>query len=486
MIDRAALNEPHDKLTITFIVTKDCNFRCKYCYMVHKRNDGRMSFEVAKAAADYFLENREHVRQDNVIWEFIGGEPLLEIDLVEKIIDYTRIRAWQLDHPWFENAMYSFSTNGTLYDHPKFQRLLAQYPGRLDVGLTLDGPAHVHDRERIFPDGSGTHAHVIRNLERWMKNTPTPATKVTISHDTLPTLAESILYLFSVGMVQVNANVVFEDVWEEGDDDILEEQLDLLGDTMIEQDLWREHACSFFSRVLGAPLPPQMDQNWCGAGKYMIAVDAEGKFYPCVRFVDHSLVKQEPIVIGDTKNGIDLDELKPFYELSRSGQSNQECMECEVASGCAWCQGFNYDDSGDINHRATYICKMHKARARANKRFWDKIDAITGGSPMETKASCEVNPNETPCGRVSAEERDEIKALFERKMGLAEVFQALAKMEPEARDQMYDKAVSDMGETSRKFHTWWERTAKKHNWEAVAGGSWRIDFDSCEVFLVRP
>jgi uncharacterized protein len=447
-----------------------------------------MSWETAKETIDYLMEHREEFPQTEIIWEFIGGEPLLEVALIEKIIDYTRVRAWQLDHPWFENAMYSFSTNGSLFHDPRFQALLKQYGNRLDVGLTLDGPEHVHNLERVYPDGSGTHAAVIKNLEAWKAFVPNPTTKVTFAHDTIPFVAESILYLFSVGIRIVNANVVFEDVWEEGDDALFEEQLNILGDAILDKELWREHEVSLFSRLVGHPVNKQTDNNWCGAGRYMMAVDAQGTFYPCVRFTDYSLAKQEPLIIGNNKEGVIPEKMAPFYELSRSSQSTQECMDCEVASGCAWCQGFNYDDSGDLFHRATHICEMHKARVRANQRFWKKLDAIleAEGAPME-KVSCDsCEPTETPCGKVSGDERDEIRGLFQRKLGLQELFQALAKMEPHVRDLMYDKALADMGDTSQKFQAWWENTAKKHNWKSINGGSWRIDFDTCEVFLVHP
>ena len=56
-------------------------------------------------------------------------------------------------------------------------------------------------------------------------------------------------------------------------------------------------------------------------------------------------------------------------------QSKQECIDCEVASGCAWCQGENYDaaDTHTVYQRATAICKMHKARVRANNYYWNKL-----------------------------------------------------------------------------------------------------------------
>ena len=56
-------------------------------------------------------------------------------------------------------------------------------------------------------------------------------------------------------------------------------------------------------------------------------------------------------------------------------QSKQECIDCEVASGCAWCQGENYDaaETPTVYQRSTAICKMHKARVRANNYYWNKL-----------------------------------------------------------------------------------------------------------------
>ena len=374
-----------EQLTLTFVVTKECNFRCRYCYMVHKNNKSRMAFEIAKSAIDYLVENPDQFPQTYLVCEFIGGEPLLEIDLIEQICNYIKLKTWEHTHPWFTTLMFSLSTNGALYDQPKVQALLNRYKSCFDMGITIDGPAHVHDLERQFPDGQGTHAAVVKNIPLWLSRTTKPSTKVTISHDNLPFLAESVLYLFSLGIPVVNANVVFENVWQPGDDVLLETQLDILGDTMLEQELWRKHECSFFNRIIGDPLAPENDNNWCGAGRYMLAVDDKGLFYPCVRFTDFSLTSQPAFVIGDVERGIDWDKLTPFYELNRSCQSTCECMDCEVASGCAWCQGFNYDDSGMLAHRATYICKMHKARVSANKRFWARLDKTLANGESQWK-----------------------------------------------------------------------------------------------------
>ncbi len=107
----------------------------------------------------------------------------------------------------------------------------------------------------------------------------------------------------------------------------------------------------------------------------MLAVDAKGNFYPCTRFAAYSLRAKRPIIIGDIKKGINKNLLRPFLVLDRFTQSKKECINCEVASGCAWCQGENYDaaETSTIYQRSTAICKMHKARVRANNYYWNKL-----------------------------------------------------------------------------------------------------------------
>lgn len=83
-------------------------------------------------------------------------------------------------------------------------------------------------------------------------------------------------------------------------------------------------------------------------------------------------------------------------------------------------------------------------------------------------------------GQVSPEERDEIQALFERKNGLAE----LAKIVSADNNELYEKLVKDMGETSSKFQLWWDEKAKHYGWESHPKGNWEINFLSCEITLV--
>lgn len=361
--------------SITFIVTKDCQLACKYCYLVGKNSKERMSWEIARQAIDYILSCEQDMPEQSVVFDFIGGEPFLEIDLIDRICDYLKVEMFRLNHHWFNSFRFSFTTNGLNYSSPKVQNFIAKNYRHLSVVITIDGNKLKHDMNRIYKNGDGSYDDVVKNIPIWMEQFPGFGTKVTISSADIPYIKDSVLHLFNMGMSDVNINCVFEDVWKDGDDLLFEHQLMELADAMIDGSLYTDHYCSFFSETIGKPLDPVDDnQNWCGAG-VMLAVDAAGNFYPCTRFAGYSLRSKKPIIIGNVRDGIDKNKLRPFLTLDRTTQSRQECIDCEVASGCAWCQGENYDaaDTATIYQRSTAICKMHKARVRANNYYWNKL-----------------------------------------------------------------------------------------------------------------
>lgn len=363
---------------ITFIVTKDCQLACKYCYLVGKNESERMSWPVAKSAIDYILTNGQFFKEDSVVWDFIGGEPFLEIDLIDRICDYLKTEMYRRNHHWFNSYRFSFSTNGINYDSQKVQDFISKNKEHLSIGITIDGTEKKHDLNRIWKvDGEerGSYKDVVRNIPLWLSQFPVGGTKVTISSADIPYIKESVLHLYSLGIHEVNINVVFEDVWSEGDDLKFENQLLELADAIIDNGLYQQNACSFFSEQIGKPLDAVVDnQNWCGAGR-MLAIDAAGNFYPCTRFAAYSLRSKKPIIIGNVRDGINWNRLRPFLSLDRTTQSPRKCIDCEVASGCAWCQGENYDaaETDTIYQRSTAICKMHKARVRANNYYWNKL-----------------------------------------------------------------------------------------------------------------
>jgi len=83
-------------------------------------------------------------------------------------------------------------------------------------------------------------------------------------------------------------------------------------------------------------------------------------------------------------------------------------------------------------------------------------------------------------GQVTPEEKNEIQSLFERRNGLNE----LAKIVTPDDNELYEKLIKDLGETTTKFQYWWDRMSTKYGWEMTENGRWEITFDKCEIYLV--
>lgn len=103
------------------------------------------------------------------------------------------------------------------------------------------------------------------------------------------------------------------------------------------------------------------------------------------------------------------------------------------------------------------------------------------------KKPAKTTPASDPAlvGKVSAKERDEIQALFERRNGLVELVQSLAANGDGllGNTAFYEKVVADLGRTTVRSRQWWEAKAKAYHWPGKPGWQWTIDFDTCQIFL---
>lgn len=90
-------------------------------------------------------------------------------------------------------------------------------------------------------------------------------------------------------------------------------------------------------------------------------------------------------------------------------------------------------------------------------------------------------------GEVSTEETEEIRKLYERKIGLQELLPSLNKKlldEGDKQEELYEKIVKDLGRTSVLFQSWWDEKSAKYNWQGTEKGRWSIDFNTNEIFLI--
>ena len=135
---------------LTFIVTEDCNLRCKYCYVTHKSSNARMTFETAKKFIDYIFKIKRN-EQHAVILDFIGGEPFLEIDLIDQICDYFKIKAFELNDEWYWNYRINVCTNGVNYNAEKIQNFIKKNHMKLSVTISIDG---IKENPRVYTSTS--------------------------------------------------------------------------------------------------------------------------------------------------------------------------------------------------------------------------------------------------------------------------------------------------------------------------------------------
>lgn len=371
---------------VTIVVTEQCNLRCTYCYQ-HNKNNTRMTKERAKEIVDILFEedakNNQFINEIDaraLILDFIGGEPLLEIDLIDYFMRYFRKRAVELNHRWAIHHMISISTNGILYNTPRVQEFVKKNQGRLSLTITIDGNKELHDSCRLFPDGSPSYDIVEKSVKNYLMVNPYSSTKLTLAPANVAHTYGAIRHLFEeIKLPTVFANCVYEEGWTNADATTLYYQLKQLADWILENNREQHNYCSLFDSEIGRAMKPEENNNWCGGDGSMISFTPDGYAQPCLRYTHFNLNDKQPeLRIGDVKTGIAnlqeyKDTLAELGKITRRSQSTDECFNCPIAQGCSWCTAYNYEVTGSPNKRVTFICPMHKARVMANRYFWQRL-----------------------------------------------------------------------------------------------------------------
>lgn len=366
--------------TFTFQVTDKCNLACTYCYQINK-STRRMSFETAKLAVDKLLSGEDGFGEyinptisPAIILDFIGGEPFLEIELIDKTVDYFRERAIELNHPWANKFCISICSNGVLYTNEKVQKFLQKNQQITSFSVTVDGIKELHDACRLFPDGRPSYDIAHHAAMDWMARGYEMGSKITISPSNITYLSKSLQQMVADGYYDINANYVYEEGWKlEHATEAYNQIKDFTDKTLMEFDM-NDYSFSFLENN-GTPMTYQDNQNWCGGTGAMLSMDPDGKLFPCIRYMESSLgTDQKPLIIGDVRTGLvkkpdEKECIKCMNKITRRTQSTDECWFCPVAEGCGWCSGYNYQVFGTVDKRATFTCIVHKARSLATAYY---------------------------------------------------------------------------------------------------------------------
>jgi len=263
--------------TITFQVTDACNLACSYCYQINK-GKRKMTFETAKKFIDLLLSGDKGMKSyvspefsPAIIIEFIGGEPFLEIELIDKICDYFFHECIRLDHPWATMHMFSICSNGVLYSDPRVQKFLTKHKDNVSFSITIDGNKELHDSCRVFPDGRPSYDIAVAGAMDWMRKGYYMGSKITIAPGNLEYLYTAITHMIELNYLDINANCVYEEGWEQHHATEFYYQLKKICDYVLERDLVDKIYISLFIDTFFKPKQPDDLNNWCFRAGTMIS-----------------------------------------------------------------------------------------------------------------------------------------------------------------------------------------------------------------------
>lgn len=367
-------------------------FAVHNCYEHNKDFNAYMSKETAKQAIETILDNTkmggyiDSNKSPGVIIEFMGGEPLLNIDVMTYIAEYFTHRAFELDHPYSKYYMFNFTTNGSEYFKPKVQEFINRFGSRLSFTITLDGNKELHDSCRVYPDGSGTYDDTIKAVIHAKENYNMNTSKITLAPENLIYMNDAIKHFLDLGITSLHANPVYEPVWKIEHARLYYKELMNLADFFIDNKLYQTHTCSLFDENIGQPQGIENNQNYCGGNGAMMSIGVNGQLYPCIRFMPYSIgCKRKPLVIGNIWDGISdvetNEDVQSLWQVTRRSQccgKSEKCFDCPVSSGCGECNGLVYELTGSPNGKLMGICDMHKARVLVNHYYWNKLYELEG------------------------------------------------------------------------------------------------------------
>ncbi len=339
-------------------VAHTCNLNCSYCFASQGKYHGEralMSFETGKRALDFLIENSGS--RHNLEVDFFGGEPLMNLDVVKKLVEYAR----SIEKQHNKNFRFTLTTNGLLIDDD-----LIEFANREmdNVVLSLDGRKEVHDRFRVDFAGNGSFDRIVPKFKKlvdarngkgyYMRGTFTKRN---------PDFLNDIKVMLDLGFNELSMEPV---VCAEGDESeltdkefpILCEQYEALASLMLERE--REgRPFTFYHYMIDLTGGPCIYKriSGCGSGTEYMAVTPWGDLYPC-----HQFVGDEKFKLGDVWNGVDNLDIQNEF-LKCNVYTRKECNDCWARLYCSGgCAANAYHATGSVNGIYEYGCKLFRKR----------------------------------------------------------------------------------------------------------------------------
>jgi uncharacterized protein len=344
--------------------THDCNLDCNYCY-ADKGSFGLeiperfMDWAVAKKAIDwFFVTNKNSDFPLNIC--FIGGEPLLNITVIEKALQYIE-KEKKPKYP--NNILITTMTNGVLLKKQKVAKVLAKY--YVKPTISIDASQKDHNKNRPYKNGRPSYDDIILGIKKLKSLAPDLPIMVRSVIDLDNNLKDFFYKKESLGISGAEFSIKYSLFSTQRTINSLlkrmEEEFLVYNKDVI---LGKKRPIFATSMLLQFFHGNQVASETCGAGLERISVIPNGEIHIC------SGVKLDykTTYLGDVYNGVDGERLRDIYKMhaSRAGEyRNHYCSNC-------WARNF-----------CVGICVLSKAKPDAkdgNSRLCDYRRMIIGFS----------------------------------------------------------------------------------------------------------
>ncbi len=339
-------------------IAHDCNLRCKYCFAsTGDYAGGRklMSEKVGKAAIDFLIKYSG--ARKNLELDFFGGEPLMNINVVKKVVEYARSK----EKEYNKNFRFTITTNGMLLNEEITDFINKEMS---NVVLSVDGRPEINDANRPTPNGKGSYDIIMPKYKDLVKKRGDGQYYVrgTFTSDNLD-FANDVMHLNDEGFDQISVEPVVTDpdkpyALKEEDLPRIFAEYDRLAVEIIR----RKKAgipINFFHFMIDLDQGPCAIKRLrgCGCGNEYVAVTPDGDIYPC-----HQFVGLEDWKMGSVLD-LSVDQEKKLYFAHSNIYSRKGCKDCWAKFYCSGgCNANSYLYAGDMSIPHHLSCELEKKR----------------------------------------------------------------------------------------------------------------------------
>lgn len=339
-------------------IAHTCNLSCAYCFASQGKYSGDralMSFETGKRALDFLIENSGSRR--NLEVDFFGGEPLMNFDVVKRLVQYAR----SIEKEHGKNFRFTLTTNGVLIDDDVIEFANREMS---NVVLSLDGRKEVHDRYRVDYAGNGSWEKIVPKFQKLVqaRGGKNYYMRGTFTHAN-PDFLEDIKQMLDLGFTELSMEPV---VTKKGDPSelteedlpIVLEQYEKLAELMLEREK-EGRPFTFYHYMIDLSGGPCIYKriSGCGSGTEYMAVTPWGDLYPCHQFVGDEKFKLGNIFDGVSNTAVQ----KEFADCNV--YAREQCRDCWARLYCSGgCAANAYHSTGSVKGVYEYGCKLFRKR----------------------------------------------------------------------------------------------------------------------------